>query len=333
MRIGILGAARITPKAIVNPAKVIPTARLQGVAARNPERAAEFAATHGVAEVYASYAELIASPDIDLIYNPLPIHLHAPWTIRALQAGKHVLCEKPFAMNMSEADAMLAAADASGKRLIEAFHYRYHPAFQTCLDWIKAGEIGEITHVEANFDVPIPDDGTEIRHRVETGGGAMMDLGCYPLSWALMVMEGAPTKITAEASLTQAGVDESMRAELGFANGARASLSSNMAADAPFSADMTIAGSDGKIVFNVPIAPYHPGGKLTAHTPRGVIDAPVPRITTYTYQLDAVLSAIRNDTPLPTEGRAILDQQDTLDKIYAAAGLAHLRSSQPKASA
>ena len=177
--IGILGAARITDKALIDPAKVIPQIRLRAIAARDRTRAEAFAQRHGVADVHDSYQQVIDAEAVDLVYNPLPINLHADWTIRALAAGKHVLCEKPFAMNVGEAERMLAAAEASGKRLIEAFHYRYHPAFQTCLDWLAADEIGELREIRATFDVEIKDNGTEIRHRVETGGGAMMDLGCY----------------------------------------------------------------------------------------------------------------------------------------------------------
>ena len=118
LKIGILGAARIAPKAVCDPARVVSGVTVAGLAARNKDRAQAFAAKHGVETVYPSYEALITSPEIDLVYNPLPINLHAEWSIRALEAGKHVLCEKPFAMNLDEAKAMQAAADRSGKRLI-----------------------------------------------------------------------------------------------------------------------------------------------------------------------------------------------------------------------
>lgn len=322
--IGILGAARITQKAIIEPAKVIPQARLAVMAAREQARAEAYATQHAVRDVVATYDDVIASDAVDLIYNPLPINLHADWSIKALAAGKHVLCEKPFAMNAVEADAMLAAARQSGLRLIEAFHYRYHPAFQTCLDWLAADEIGELRAIQATFNVGIKDNGTEIRHRVETGGGAMMDLGCYPLHWALSIVGETPDAITATATLTPAGVDESMSAELAFASGVTARLTASMQVEEPFRAEMTLIGSKGEISFVNPLAPHHElaPGRLT--TAAGRV-AQISPISTYTWQLAAVLQALASGDSLPTEGEMIHRQQRALDAIYDAAGLRHLR--------
>jgi len=322
--IGLLGAARITEKALVDPAKVIPQCRLRAVAARDRARAEAYASKHGVAEVAASYADLVTSDAVDLVYNPLPINLHAEWTIKALEAGKHVLCEKPFAMNSAEAQSMLAAAAKSGKRLIEAFHYRYHPAFQTCLDWLAADEIGELRAIEATFDVGIADNGTEIRHRIETGGGAMMDLGCYPLHWALSVTGEAPREVSASAELTPVGVDAAMSVDLSFPSGVTAKLQTDMKVGTPFRADLKLIGSKGEIEFVNPLAPHNPfsPGRLHASTGRA---AEISPISTYTWQLAAVLRAIETETALPTEGEMILRQQHTLDAVYDAAGLRHLR--------
>jgi predicted dehydrogenase len=224
-------------------------------------------------------------------------------------------------MNFDEAKAMVDAASASGKRLIEAFHYRYHPAFETCLAWLAADEIGELRELRAAFDVEIKDNGTEIRHRVETGGGAMMDLGCYPLHWALTVMGEAPQEVEASATLTPTGVDETLQAELGFASGATAHLTTSMAPGTPFRAEMMLIGSKGEITFTNPLAP-HSRGRLRTSTGR---EAQVSEIPTYTWQLAAVLKALQLGTALPTEGDMILLQQKALDDVYTAAGLRHLR--------
>lgn len=319
--IGLLGAARITAKALVHPAQVTPQCQVVAMAARDRGRAEAYAQKHEVEHVLESYEALVRSDEVDLVYNPLPINLHAEWTIKALEAGKHVLCEKPFAMNADEARAMLAAADKSGKRLIEAFHYRYHPAFETCLDWLAADEIGELKEIHAAFNVTIKDNGTEIRHRVETGGGAMMDLGCYPLHWALTIAGVAPSEITAKATLTKTGVDETLKADLGFASGVSAHLTTDMSPSTPFRADMKLIGSKGEIEFINPLAP-HSGARLRSSTGR---DAEISPISTYTYQLASVLRAIQLYTPLPTEGEMILRQQEALDGVYQAAGLRHLR--------
>ncbi|MEL6861008.1 MAG: Gfo/Idh/MocA family oxidoreductase [Pseudomonadota bacterium] len=322
--IGLLGAARITDPAIIEPIKAMPRYRLATVAARDRQRAEAFAETRNIGEVLGSYDEVVRSEAVDLVYNPLPINLHAEWTIKALQANKHVLCEKPFAMNADEARAMLAASEAAGKRLIEAFHYRYHSAFQTCLDWLAADEIGELKEIHAAFNAEIPDNGTEIRHRIETGGGAMMDLGCYPLHWALSVTGEAPSDIISEATLTGVGVDESMQAALAFPSGVTAKLSANMGPGSGFRADMKLIGTRGEIDFTNPLAPHHPmlPSNLKSSNGREAVISP---ISTYAYQLAAVFEALTTGKVLPTEGDMILHQQVALDAIYEAAGLRHLR--------
>src|SRR6267154_1306360 len=129
LRFGILGAARIAPEALIKPAQKSSDAEVVAIAARNPARAREFADTHGIGRVHASYEDLVADPDLDVVYNPLPNSLHCEWTIAALRAGKHVLCEKPIASNALEAERMARTADETGQILGEAFHYRYHPLF------------------------------------------------------------------------------------------------------------------------------------------------------------------------------------------------------------
>ena len=325
MKIGCLGAARITPPAIVNPSKVRPGAVLQSVAARDPERARDFAQLHGFARADDSYDDLINARDIDLVYNALPINLHAEWTIKALKAGKHVLCEKPFAMNSREVGEVQAIARASGKRVIEAFHYRYHPSFPQLLAWIDSGEIGMITAVDAIFNVAIDvRDGTEIRHLPETGGGAFMDLGCYPVSWVLNVLRNRPVHIEAKAVLTPLGVDEKMEAVLTYPGAVRATVSASMAKGEGFAAQLKIKGSKGEIEFTNPLAPHY-GAVLTLKSGIKVVTPRVSRVATYVWQLDTVIYALENQLAVPTEGDAVVMQQEVLDGVYAAAGLKHLR--------
>jgi len=325
MRIGLLGASRIAPTAIIDPAKTLPGAFVCAVAARDASKAEAFAQLHAIPQVFESYAALIASPDIDLVYNGLPINLHADWSTHALEAGKHVLCEKPFAMNGAEARAMQAAALASGKRIIEAFHYRYHPGFATMLGWIDTGRIGAVISIDAVFNVPIPDDATEIRRLPETGGGAMMDLGCYPLHWVLSVIRQAPVSLTARAELSRNGVDERMTADLMFAGGATAHIASSMALNESIVARLEVNGEAGRIEFINPLAPQF-GALLTITDARGKETADVSRTPTYVMQLERVLDGLAAQKPVLTEGSAVLLQQDTLDAVYAAAGLAHLRA-------
>src|SRR5215470_13213106 len=178
LRIGILGAARIAPMALIRPARQVPEVSVTAVAARDVDRARAFAKKHGLARVHSSYAELLSDPEIDAIYNPLPNGLHCEWTIKALEAGKHVLCEKPLASNADEAERMVAASTATGRVLVEAFHWRYHPLAGRMKEVVESGQLGAVRHIETDFNIPLvfPND---IRYRYDLAGGATMDVGCY----------------------------------------------------------------------------------------------------------------------------------------------------------
>src|SRR4030095_11625156 len=171
LRIGVIGAAAIVPMALTNPARSVPEVQITAIAARDPQRAEKFARRHHIPYVHQTYNDLLADPEIDAVYNPLPNSLHAEWTIRALEAGKHVLCEKPFAANAAEAEAMAAAASRAGRPLMEAFHYRYHALFARMRGILDAGELGAVRHLEASLCIPIlrRDD---IRWRADLAGGA-----------------------------------------------------------------------------------------------------------------------------------------------------------------
>jgi predicted dehydrogenase len=190
LRIGLIGAARITPRALIDPA------REQGhiahaVAARDPRRAAAFAAAHGIEHVAHDYEELIGRDDLDLIYIALPPTHHASWSIAALSAGKHVLCEKPFAMSAKETAAVLSAARAFDRRVVEATHYRYHPMIARAKQLIAPGAIGAVKSFHAAFHVPVRTDEGEFRRDPTAGGGAFRDLGFYPLHLARTLLGGA----------------------------------------------------------------------------------------------------------------------------------------------
>jgi len=180
LRVGVLGAARITPGALIKPAGVVAQVTVTAVAAREPARAREFAAKYGIGTVHDSYEALITDPEVDAVYNPLPNSLHAPWTLRAIAAGKHVLCEKPFASNEAEAAQVADAARSAGVVVMEAFHFRYHPLARR-MQQIVAGELGELRHVEAALCFPLPRF-SDIRYRFDLAGGATMDAGCYAIT-------------------------------------------------------------------------------------------------------------------------------------------------------
>jgi D-xylose 1-dehydrogenase (NADP+, D-xylono-1,5-lactone-forming) len=170
---GILGCAGIAERALIPAIASSKNGRLYGIASRDPRRAADWAKRFGFEKAHGGYADLIADPAIDAVYNPLPNHLHAPWSIRAAQAGKNVLCEKPMALNAGEVREMAAAASASGVRLMEAFMYKFHPQIEKLLGLIGGGEIGGVRTVHSSFTFLFKSGREDYRWSPEMGGGSL----------------------------------------------------------------------------------------------------------------------------------------------------------------
>ncbi|MGA8046321.1 MAG: Gfo/Idh/MocA family oxidoreductase [Dermatophilaceae bacterium] len=287
LRVGILGAARIAPLAIVSPAQATGT-RLVAVAARDGARAEAFAAEHGVERVADSYASVLDDPEVEVVYNPLPHGLHAPWNIRAIEAGKHVLTEKPSAANAEQARVVREVlrvahgrvdggrvddggadggrADGGDLVFMEGFHYPYHPMFRRVVELIESGVVGDVRHI----DVPLlmPDPGADDpRWQWDLAGGSVMDLGCYSLSCLKLLGErfcgGTPVVVSAEAQTRaeDGRVDERLFARVAFPSGATGSGGSDMAAD-DWAFTLVVTGSEGEIV--VPAFPLpHQDDRIT----------------------------------------------------------------------
>ena len=227
LRIGVLGCARIAREFIDG---VAPSAAVAvtAVASREPARARQFAADHGVAVAYGSYEQLLASPDIDAIYNPLPNALHAAWSIRALEAGKHVLCEKPLAISAAEVRAMQTSANRHGLHLVEAFPYRAQPHARRLRELLVSGAIGVPQTVHAAFGFTMQSKGN-IRLAPELGGGALLDAGTYPVSLVRLVAGERPRRVQAAACWDPSGIDRTLVATLEHASGLLAQVSCSFA--------------------------------------------------------------------------------------------------------
>jgi predicted dehydrogenase len=319
IRIGILGAAAIAPMALVRPARAVPEAEVVAVAARDPLRAASFAKKHGVARVHASYDALLADPAIDAVYNPLPNGLHCVWTVRALAAGKHVLCEKPIASNADEAQQMAEAATKSERVLIEAFHWRHHPLAARMREILRAGELGEIRHVEASTCIPMLSP-RNIRFRYDLAGGALMDIGSYAVNMVRWLAEAEPQVASAHAKLFAPKVDRWLRAELRFADGRTGRITCSLLSATLLRLQIRVEGSRGSMrVFN-PLAPhfYH---RLRVVTQDGRRSERVPGDATYTHQLRHFVARVRGAPPGPTEASDAVANMRAIDAIYRAAGL------------
>ncbi len=318
VKIGVLGAARISKAALFDPAADVDGVEVVGVAARDPERAAEQVAGFGLATVYQSYADVLDDPDVDAVYNPLPINLHHPWTIAALEAGKHVLCEKPFACNADQAREMVAAAEEGDLVLMEAFHWRYHPLIDRFGELLDQGIVGEIQRVEAAFNVPI-EDTDDIRHSWELAGGALMDLGCYAVQWARFSAGAEPRVVGATMTEGRANVDVSTKIDLEFPGGATGHVYTAMD-DCERGAWLTVTGSTGVLQIENPIHP-HLGHQLLVTKDGQTQTEIVAGGTTYYHQLIAFRDAIVEGRPLPTGGQDAIATMEVIDAAYRAAGL------------
>jgi len=319
IRIGVLGAARIAPPAIIRPARAIDGVQVTAIAARDRTRADAFAQKQGVPRVFDSYQELIDDPDIDAIYNPLPNGLHGYWTLKAIDAGKHVLCEKPFAANMNEATAVTERIEAQDKIVMEAFHYRYHPVMKRVEEILANGELGEIQTVSTSLCIPLPMH-NDIRYHEYLAGGAAMDIGCYATNLWRVLSQSEPTVTSATAKTIRPNVDRAMHATLISPLGATGTLDASLLSSKLFKLSGKANGSLGSLSLFNPLGPhfYH---RLKITTKRSSRIERFDRVPTYNYQLEAFRDAITIGTPFPTTPRDSINTMRIIDAMYMAAGM------------
>jgi predicted dehydrogenase len=321
LRIGVLGAARIAVVAIVAPAQLT-GARLVAVAARDRTRAEAFAAEHGVERVLDSYADVLADPEVEAVYNPLANGLHGPWNLAALAAGKHVLTEKPSASNAAEAREVRDAAARAGVVFMEAFHYLYHPVARRMLEVLDSGEIGELRHVEVHMEIPPPPDG-DPRWSLPLAGGGLMDVGCYAihLHRVLGRFAGGAPRVTGAAGREREGhpgVDEWVRAELAFPGGATGVVHSSMAA-AELRITALLVGDAGEVRaanFALP----HRDDRVWVTAGGVEREERLGLRPSYAYQLEAFAAAVRDGAPVPTDADDAVATAALIDDCYRAAG-------------
>ena len=321
LRIGVLGAARITERSLIDPARATGH-RLVAVAARDRARAEAFAAGHGVERVVSSYADLIADPEVDVVYNPLANGLHGPWNLAALAAGKHVLSEKPSASNAAEAAEVRLAAERAGTVFMEAFHYLFPPVTRRLHELLASGELGELRHVEAVVAIAAPPD-TDPRWSLPLAGGALMDLGCYGLHALRMLAPwagGAPRLAAARAGERAGapGVDEWLDADLEYPGGATGSARCHMAHDG-LDMSIRIVGSRGEATAPNFVLPQL-DDRVLVRTARGERTEHLGTRSSYTYQLEAFAARVRGGAPLPLDADDAVTTMELIDAAYRAAG-------------
>ncbi|MGK0184524.1 MAG: putative dehydrogenase [Verrucomicrobiales bacterium] len=306
VRWGILSTALIGTGQVIPAMQRGTFSEVTGIASRDKTKAAEWAEKLGISKAYGSYEAILADPDIDAIYNPLPNHLHVPWSLKAIEAGKHVLCEKPVALTSGEAQQLVDAANAHPElKVMEAFMYRHNPQWQKAKDLTTSGGVGDLRTVQTAFSY-FNDDGDNIRNRADIGGGGLMDIGCYCISLSRFLFDREPQRLVAMVENDpRFDVDRLSLAILDFGDGQTSSFVCSTQL-VPYQR-VNILGTSGRVEIEIPFnAPktepcrlWHQQGEgPTAELPPQEIL--MPACDQYTVQGDLMSQAILNDTPVPT---------------------------------
>ncbi len=319
---GVLSTAKIGVEKVIPAIQKSSHGRVVAIASRDQQRASDTALLLGIDQSFDSYEALLADESIDAIYNPLPNHLHVPWTEKALAAGKHVLCEKPIGLDAAQAQRLAsAAAQYPGLKVMEAFMYRFHPQWQKAKEWIEQGKVGKLLTVQTLFSY-FNDDAENIRNQAGIGGGGLMDIGCYPISQSRYLFGRDPARVFAAMEIhPDFGVDVIASGILDYGVGsATFTCSTQMSAYQR----TNILGTDGQIEIEIPVnAPADQATTLWLTQGAQRIEEHIAPCDQYTLQADAMALAIINDTELPVT----LEDAISNMKVIDAAVKSHLSGS------
>jgi predicted dehydrogenase len=320
---GILSTAKIGREKVIPGMQRGSVSRVLGIASRDHETAEATARSLGIPRAYGSYEALLADPDIDAVYNPLPNHLHVPWSIRALEAGKHVLCEKPIALDAEEARTLLAARDRSGLVVAEAFMVRYTPWWHRVRALVREGRLGRVAAIQTAFSYFL-DDPTNIRNMPDIGGGGLMDIGCYAIATARYIFEAEPLRVASLIERDPAmGTDRLTSAVLQFPDGHLTFTCSTQLAPHQ---RVTIMGTKARVEVLIPFnAPPDAPCRILiddgeALDGSGAVAEDFPVTDQYTAQGDAVSRAILGEAPLEFPLEDAIANMRVIDAVFRAAG-------------
>lgn len=323
LRVGILGAGGIAERAMVEPARDVDGVEVVAIGARDPERARAFAGRLDL-PAWGDYDAILSDPDIDLVYLALPAAVHAEWGIRALRAGKHLLCEKPLSVNGTTAAAIADAATAAGRRAFVGFHYRLHGFITRLLDVIASGVLGEMQQVDIDYSIPhfVVKPGN-IRLDGDLGGGAVMDVGCYAVD-LLRAAWGEPVVVSADAVRYDADprVDLQTDAVLRLPSGAPARMRASFIGDERGSMSLRVAGSAAHLeATNVIVPQWGAALRVTSGDDVLVEAAAAEGENSYVRQLEHLAGVLRDGGPSPLDAERAVGTMRVVDDIYLAAGL------------
>lgn len=321
VRWGVLGVAAIATKKVIPGMQKSERAEVAAIASRDKNRAQEAADRLGIRKAYGSYEELLADPEIDAIYNPLPNHLHVPWTAQAAGAGKHVLCEKPIALSAAEAATLIPVRERTGMKIGEAFMVRTHPQWLRAREIVRSGQIGELRAIVSEFSY-CNRDPKNIRNIAEYGGGALMDIGCYPITMSRFFFDREPARVCAAVDRDpEMGIDRLSSALLDFGSGHALFTCSTQLV--PFQR-MQVFGTKGRIELEIPynIPPDRPsrifvddGSQLAGRSARV---EEFPMCDQYATQADAFSKAIQEDGEVPVPLEDAIANMAVIDAVLRA---------------
>jgi predicted dehydrogenase len=322
VRWGVLGAASIAVRKVVPGMQKGDRSEITAIASRQKEKAEDAARKLGIAKAYGSYEELLADPEIEAIYNPLPNHLHVPWSIRAAEAGKHVLCEKPIGLTASEARQLREVRDRRGVKIGEAFMVKTHPQWLATRELVRNGRIGKLRAIIGAFSY-YNRDPLNVRHNVEWGGGGLLDIGCYPITTSRFLFGQEPLRVTGLIEKDpEFGTDRLASGMMDFPNGQ--SIFTCGTQIVPYQR-MQFLGTKGRIEIEIPFnaPPDQPtrlfvddGSDLHGGSVETIV---IPACDQYTIQGDAFSRAIRQGTEVPVPLEDAIANMAVIDAIFRAA--------------
>jgi predicted dehydrogenase len=318
VRWGILSTAKIGTEKVIPAMQQCQYGSIEAIASRNIESAQAAADKLGIAKAFGSYEELLADPEIDAIYNPLPNHLHVEWSIKALEAGKHILCEKPIALTSAEGEQLLQAARKYPHlKVMEAFMYRHHPQWQLAKRLVDEGKIGELRTIQSFFSY-FNRDPQNIRNQAGIGGGALMDIGCYSISLSRFIFNQEPQRVFGIAEFDpQFQVDRMASGVLDFGTGTSTFTCSTQLV--PYQR-VNIYGVDGRIEVEIPFnAPPDKPCRMWHQRGENIAEITLEICDQYTIQGDLFSQAILNDTAVPTPIEDAIANMKVIEGLFASA--------------
>ena len=316
---GVLGAASIAVRKVIPGMQKGAYSEITAIASRDKKKAEEAARTLGIPKAYGSYEELLNDGEIEAVYNPLPNHLHVPWSIKAAEAGKHVLCEKPISLSVAEAKTLLAARDRTGVKIGEAFMVKTHPQWLRAREIIRSGAIGELQSAMCVFSY-FNRDPANVRHKVEWGGGGLLDIGCYPITMSRFIFGEEPIRVAGVLGFdTDFGTDRLASAILEFPSGQSVFTCSTQSA---YFQRMHFLGASGRVEIEVPWnAPNDRPCRIIIADVMGT--APkveeFPVVDQYTIQGDEFSRAIRGEREVPVPLEDAIKNMAVIEAIFRAA--------------